>query len=406
MRKDTRKKFNEYTAQVATLNDAESLALNTKREDYRSDWLNMLWACYGAKGMVSLAFWFGSLFAEQIRAKQQSLPFLEMSGEPGTGKSTLIDFLWKLVGRTGHEGTDPTKSTLAGRMRTFTQSANLPVVLIESDRGKEDEIKQKRFDWDEIKPLYNGHVGRAIGLKNSGTDTYDPPFRGSILIEQNAAVNASDAVMERIVHMTFDKKLHTSANKAIAQQLKLIDVASVSGFALMAAQREHDVMNIITDTTNEYSDQLMSMPDMKNGRLAHNHAQMMALVDALRLLVPMTDEQHSQTQSALIRMALERQVAINSDHPLVQTFWELFDYVHGDADGSTLNHHRDQNLIAISLVEFEARLSKSGSRLPCDMTELKRLLRTSQARKFVDNTAVNSRINNTTKKCWIFRREA
>ncbi|ALN92530.1 toprim domain-containing protein [Lysobacter gummosus] len=391
---------------IKSLNESMGLALNLKREEYRSDWLNMIWACYGVKGMVSLAFWFGTLFAEQIRAKQQSLPFLEMSGEPGTGKSTLIDFLWKLVGRTGHEGTDPTKSTLAGRMRTFTQSANLPVVLIESDRGKEDDNKQKRFDWDEIKPLYNGHVGRAIGLKNSGTDTYDPPFRGSILIEQNAAVSASNAVMERIVHMTFDKQRHSAANKAIAEQLSGIDVSAVSGFALMAAQRERDVMKIITENTNDYSNQLMALADMKNGRLAKNHAQIMALVDALRLVVPMTDAQYSETHSALIGMALERQVAINADHPHVQTFWELFDYVHGDSEGSSLNHHRDEKLIAISLVELEARLSKAGSRLPCDMTELKRLLRTSQVRKFVDNTAINSRINNATKKCWVFRREA
>lgn len=49
-----------------------------------------------------------------------SFLFLEIVGEPGSGKTTLIQFLWKLFGR-DYEGFDPSKSTAAGRMRTFTQ---------------------------------------------------------------------------------------------------------------------------------------------------------------------------------------------------------------------------------------------------------------------------------------------
>ncbi|MGO1068387.1 toprim domain-containing protein [Lysobacter sp. CA199] len=390
---------------LKSLNESIGLTINTKRDEYRSDWLNMIWACYGVKGIVSLAFWFGSLFAEQIRAKQQSLPFIEMSGEPGTGKSTLIEFLWKLVGRTGHEGMDPAKSTLAGRMRTFTQVANLPVVLIESDRGKEDDLKLKKFDWEEIKPLFNGHIGRSIGVKNSGTDTYEPPFRASIVIEQNAPVSASKPVLERIVHMTFDKSLHSRENKAIAEQLTDIDVSEVSAFALMATQREAEVMKIVNDAARDYSNQLLSLADMKNVRLAHNHAQIMALVDALKLVTPLTDEQHSATHAALIQMALARQVALDVDHKHVQTFWELYDFVGGDSGSPPLNHANSESLIAVSLVEFEARVMRAGIRMPCDQSELKDLLRTSRARKFLDHKNVKSRLTGEAKKCWVFQRE-
>lgn len=391
---------------IKSLSLSTTLTINTRRESYRNDWLNMIWACYGVKGMATLAFWFGSLFAEQIRAKHQSYPFLEMSGEPGTGKSTLIDFLWKLAGRVGHEGTDPAKSSQVGRTRTYAQVGNLPVVLIEADRGKEDDVKQKKFDWEEIKPMFNGHIGRAIGVKNTGTDTFDPPFRGAIVIEQNAPVSASRAVMERIVHMTFDKSLHSRENKAIAEQLAAIDVSEVSAFILMATQREAEVLRIVNDAARDYANQLLSMGDMKNVRLAHNHAQMMALVDALKLVTPLTDEQHRATHAALIEMALARQIALDIDHAHVQTFWELYDFLGGDHDGTTLNHSRDPNLIAISLVEFEARVMRAGSRMPCDLSELKSILRTSRARKFVDHKTINSRINNGAKKCWVFQRES
>lgn len=61
----------------------------------------------------------------------------------------------------------------------------------------------RKFDFDELKALYNGRSPRAIGLKTSGTETYEPPFRGSIVISQNATVNANDAVLQRIIHLHF-----------------------------------------------------------------------------------------------------------------------------------------------------------------------------------------------------------
>lgn len=133
------------------------------------------------KGYVALAFWFGALFAEQIRENDKSLAFLEVVGEAGAGKSTLIEFLWKLCGRRDYEGFDPSKSSLAARARNFAQVANLPVVLIESDRERMSNEKSphvKGFDWDELKTAYNGRSVRARGMATSGNETYEPPFRG------------------------------------------------------------------------------------------------------------------------------------------------------------------------------------------------------------------------------------
>jgi len=394
---------------IKSLNQSLGLQINRDSSELRRDWVDMIWACYGAKGMVALTFWLGTLFAEQIRAEQQSYPFIEMSGEPGTGKTTLIDFLWKLVGRTGHEGMDPSKSTMAGRTRHFTQVANLPVVLIESDRD-EDGRQVKRFDWDELKPLYNGHVGRALGVKNSGNDTYDPPFRAAIVVEQNAPVMASNAILERIVHMTFDKALHTAENKDIADRLSAIEVGEVSGFVLEVARREAEVMEVVRAQAKPYAKALMAMPEVKNARLAKNHGQMMALVDALRPILRLSDAQYTATHVALAQMTIERQQAINTDHPLVQEFWEIFDHLDGkplsvNGDRIELDHSRDPDLIAVNLVEMESAMSKQGIHFAGQKSELKRLLRTSRVRKFVDNKSVNSRLSPNTKKCWVFQRE-
>lgn len=396
---------------IKTLNQSVSLQINADREAYRTDWIGMVWDCFGAKGIVALSFWFGALFAEQIRSSQKSYPFLEVVGEAGSGKSTLVEFLWKLLGRRDYEGFDPSKATLAARARNFAQVSNLPVVLIESERDS-DSAKQRTFDWDELKTAYNGRSVRSTGVKNSGNETREPPFRGAIVISQNAPVTASDAILQRIVHLTFDKAGHTPATKALAEQLERMPVESLSGFILAATKREAKVLEIVTENRIRYEDHLISNPEIKSVRIAKNHAQMMALVDALRHVVKLSEEQHLATKALLERMAVERQIAINADHPHVARFWELFEHVDGHIgpmqggdDHTSLNHSRDRDLIAINLVEFEERCAKRGLRMPVDMTEMKKHLRTSRLRRFVDVKVVNSVETGRSKKCWVFQRE-
>lgn len=386
---------------VKSLNQSLALEINRSRDDYRSDWVEMVWQCFGPKGIVALAFWFGTLFAEQLRQADKSFPFLEVVGEAGAGKTTLVEFLWKLVGRRDYEGFDPSKSTLAARSRNFAQVSGLPVVLIEGDR--DEDSKGRSFDWNELKPLYNGRSVRARGLKNSGNETYEPPFRASLVIAQNAPVQADDAVLQRIVHLSFDKSGHTAATKPLAETLERMPIEQISGFILAAARREARVLELCAERRPTYEAQLLALPELKSVRLAKNHAQLMALVDALRLVVKLTDEQHEATHALLVQMAIERQQAINADHPHVQAFWELFEHLDSKLDDDSLNHSRDPDLIAINLVEFEERLAKRGLRLPVDAPELKRRLKTSRVRRFVDVKTVNSKITNASKKCWVFR---
>ncbi|WP_299144704.1 hypothetical protein, partial [uncultured Vibrio sp.] len=64
-----------------------------------------------------------------------------------------------------------------------------------------NDAKQKGFDWEETKPLYNGRSVRSRGMKTDGNQTYEPPFRGALVIAQNAPVDATPAVLERILHL-------------------------------------------------------------------------------------------------------------------------------------------------------------------------------------------------------------
>lgn len=400
---------------VKTLNQSVSLAINSNLKEFKTEWVNLLWKCYGAKGIVALAYWLGTLFAEQIRHAHKSYPFIEIVGDPGAGKSTLIEFLWKLLGRRDYEGFDPSKSTLAARARNFAQVSNMPVVLIEGDRGGEDKAHAKGFDWDELKTAYNGRSVRSRGVKNGGNETYEPPFRGAIVISQNAEVSASDAVLQRIVHIHCDVSEHTAATKVAAEKIERFSVEDVSGFLIKAVSAEAKVMETFIAKTREYEIKMQELKNIKSLRIIKNHAQIMALADAILHIVPITEDQLESVHDELVEMAISRQQAINADHPMVQEFWEAFDYLDGDVE-PLLNHSRDNNLIAVNLNQFMQMAQEKKQQFPL-ISDLKRVLKTSRNRKFVEVKTVNSAIRDRYNKmklqtepekpiaikCWVFQ---
>lgn len=399
---------------VKTLTHSPKLTVNRDRKDYRPEWIDLVWRCFGAKGFVALAFWFGSLYAEQLRAMHKSYPFLELVGEAGAGKSTLIEFMWKLVGRTDYEGFDPSKATMAARARNFAQVSNLPVVLIESDREGDDA--KKRFDWDELKTAYNGRSVRAVGVKNSGNETREPPFRSTVVISQNAKVDASEAIMQRIVHITVDRSAHTTETRAAALKLEQMPVDAVSHFFVLATRAEKAVMETVQKHAPLHEAEIIRHPEVKTTRIAKNHGQLLAVFDGLCQVIAVTDEQRAAVRAEIFAMAAERQASISSDHKVVQIFWERFDYL-DTLNGFTpmLNHSRRDNEIAINLNHFEQQASEHRLSIP-PLAELKKHLRNSKSRKFVDLKDVNSAIwlkdksdatsGGRTMKCWVFQRGA
>src|SRR3546814_9023690 len=80
-------------------------------------------------------------------------PYTTLFRSPGSGKTTIITFLWKLFGRSKYEGFDPNKGSIAGVARNFVKVSNLPVGLIEGNREQDSRGHRRQFDWTELLTL-------------------------------------------------------------------------------------------------------------------------------------------------------------------------------------------------------------------------------------------------------------
>ncbi|MXO66275.1 toprim domain-containing protein [Altericroceibacterium endophyticum] len=382
-------------------------------------WWPDLYASFGPLGLVSLAYWLLSLFAEQVRRDQQSLGFLEISGEPGSGKSTLLMFLWKLVGRRhNYEGFDPASATAAGIARELVKYGNLPVVFLEGDR-KKDQPSTRKFDWSELKKIYNGHSPRTRGIANGGTDTFSPPFRGALVIAQNDPIReAEEAVLERIMPLKVDKSRFSPEGKAAGNRLKRHDVEDVSHWMIAMIRQERQIIDHYHARFTHHEDRLLAHPEVQNDRLAFNHAQLAAALDCLAQAMvvdgkaTISPAELNDGHQLIEQMCLAQHGALGADHPIIAQFWESFDYLDqkmtegkSEAECAGLNHHRKQaqGLIALSMPEVEQAFAHYRMTIPgASMLELKKMLPTSKARKFIRSGQVNCR-DGRNRHCWIFQ---
>ncbi len=268
-----------------------------------TEWAKHLVNAFGSNGVICTAFYLGTLLAEDIRTEHQTFPFLEITGESGTGKSTLIEFLNKLVGLPDWEGINPNMATVAGRSRYFCQEKNLPIVLIEpfSDSDKKKRYQINPFDWNDVLMAYNGHPITLRALKLSNTETLHPKFRGSIIISQREKTPKNGAITSRMISVDLSSFKHTADGCRSANWLSKASAKSLSGFLKMVEANEGAILNVFNASFDKYKYilQLEKIPH----RTAQNYGQIMALILCLEQLKIISGDVSTSTQLAVMNLA-------------------------------------------------------------------------------------------------------
>lgn len=384
---------------IKTTFKQEAIALGTLEAHQPALWFNDFKLAFGVKGLTTLAYWAGTFLVQQIRKEHSSYPFLELSGEPGTGKTSILEFLWKLSGRSNYEGIDLAKATPATRWRSFEQVANLPVVMIEADRNN----TSRPFDLNEFKGLYNGRGMRGTSPKNGGIETKEPPFRGALIMAQNAAIESDQAVMERIIRVPWDKTHFSYEGFQATKRLRALEKMAINGFMTTVITQERLFLDKFKEGYEVALQRLDQKAELTNLRIKLNHAQIMGLIHALKAcqVLPLSVSDLEQVDGYLIQCCVESHQRLEADNQLIAEFWELYHYLQDETD-SIVNHSTDSSRIAISLPEFESLLAKHKLK-PLDMTALRRELPQSKRYPFIDSRElVWSKAKGKPVRCFVF----
>ncbi|WP_163831855.1 toprim domain-containing protein [Spartinivicinus ruber] len=413
-------RYNEFDFITANQHKLKTNVKNYQvklQPQFEPSWFNDFVTCFDLNGVAALAFWFGTLFAEQIRAEFESWPFLELTGEHGAGKSTLLEFLWRLVGIENYEGFDPVKATPASRARNFMRVSNLPVVLIEGDR-ENDKAKQRSFDLEELKTAFNGRGIRAIGVKTQGSETIEPPFRAAVVIAQNAQVDGTKALLSRIVYLHCTKEHHTPETRQIATNLHRMGSDELAGFLFQALLKERGILQAFRQAYPEYSERLSQAKQIQEYRVIQVHAKVLAAAKALQQVIPQLDNALlERLYQHLYKRAVYQDQRLGGDHPTVELFWELYDLLNEAEEQQPgmvgpnivtrqrLNHSLDSRVIAINLNEFN-QLCQTARVETITTRELKAVLPNSQRHQFIKQAAIKSAITGKGKWCWLFSKGA
>lgn len=381
-------------------------------------WLHDFIKVFDLNGLAALGFWTLSLFAQQIKTVHQNLTFLEITGEKEAGKSTLIRFLWKLLGR-NYEGVDILSMSASAEARTLAQVSNMPVVFLESDKepvaNQKGGRNQTGVDWERYKKIsdLNGAIA-SRGVKTNDNQTNDLIFRGTLVISQNATVSASPAILSRIVHLHCTTAHKRIENRPIADRLKAMEAEHLAGYLHHVLTQEQKWLAAFNSAYAKHRARLTANPNIKSQRVVDNHAQVMAAVDALKVLFSNFRDDHlDMALTHIEQRAMDRDLRLVAEHPLVQQFWETYHWINDqtmyvkdeqgerDIKVNRLNHSKDPKVIAVNLNDWFEHARKRGQEV-ISINDLKKVLPESRHYPYLGQARPWSAITGEQIRCWMF----
>ncbi|AMO56582.1 hypothetical protein GZ77_03765 [Endozoicomonas montiporae] len=390
--------------------NANDIKLTRSNKQWTPDWLPLFHRVFTDKGIVAMAWWLGTLFAEQVRKEFKSWPFLEVTGEAGAGKSAMLNILWRLVGRENYEGDSPQRGSNVGSARGMAQASNFPFVLLEGDADS-------KFNVEELKPLTDyGGILRRTGLKKRGTDTDVITFKGGLCISQNNMVNGSEAIMSRIVHLHCTRDHHIPGESDIwFRKMMNLRAEDLCGWRDLALENEGRILARFRKEFARLEIEFKRRNSKMMIRIAEFHAMTAAFIHCLQIIFSpkyLTNVMCQHLEEYVWERAQDREKRRRTDDPLVEQFWEYFEHMNRPGSDSfgrdRLNHSIKPEYIAIKMTEFEAMCKQHNlNGLSTRMRDLKPLLKNNQRHPFVKIGNVKSKIlgNGETAYCWIFEKD-
>lgn len=225
--------------------------------------LSKFFALFGEDGASMLSFYVANIFFPFLMRRNGSFPFLAITGEPNSGKSTLTKIVNRFMGFRS-EGFSADSFTLSGFNNKTQTLAGLPFPLLEANTKTQNKGLNRILSEDSLKPLYNGNsfytknAGRTSMLGSEVTKTYK--LNCSLVFVMNTNPIKDLAVKQRIISLLLDKQhkdkkvADLKAKKSWIELLTSMKVGAVVDRVLTSTLDLEDLYTRSRASTNRISD--------------------------------------------------------------------------------------------------------------------------------------------------------
>jgi len=231
-----------------------------------------LWKAFGPRALAVVGFAAATLFKHQFGARRATrfFPFLSLYGPSGTGKTSMLFLINRLLGRDVEEGIPLNAiDTAKGSTRDIGRISNLPAHLLEMDKAK-----AARFDMNRLLPLFNFGSLQTRANKSQGLDTHKMGFLGALIFAQNFEQFTGEAQKSRVVSLDFLEKIkgeQLDANKALLG----MPFGGLAAFRHEILSHRDDAQKLLFDSYQGF-EQRLGRDGVGNARVAQTHAVVMA----------------------------------------------------------------------------------------------------------------------------------
>ncbi|TRM52842.1 hypothetical protein YH64_011980 [Achromobacter sp. LC458] len=266
--------------------------MQTKKDHYAAICADMFWDAFGPEGIATLAYWYGAQCRNALMQEWTRFPLMQVYGQPSTGKDTLIEFLWKLLGRDCYLGWMLHKTTPAALARKLDENDGRPVVLIELDSAPEGF---------ELINVFAGNLPYEVLDHTSGRPSKQHWFNGAALFVPEAQHALPPELQHRMVNVQL---CHRS--KDAAAQLEMIPVDLLTAFSSDAQRSSDSGAGLITRRAAMHRQALTNKYRLRDQILLDTYSRVMGMVDALTLVVPLSRAQLDTTMNLLAHAATQQ----------------------------------------------------------------------------------------------------
>lgn len=234
-----------YLPAFSFLNKDSDSYLNEKNFVFQSSnmglyrYSDLLYQAYGKSALIGMAFLVATIFRDVIFNYKQNFPYLFIFGLPGAGKTSFIDMLMLVFGKSQDGTSLSNTSTIKGIARKTAQLKNALVYFKEySNNGMTNEIITL------LKTAYDG-IGYERAQMSNDNKTQTTRTHSGVIIDGNELPEKNSAVFSRCVLLSFPKSDYSEIQSRAFQELKELSKAGFGNVFL-------DVWNFRNEVKNSF----------------------------------------------------------------------------------------------------------------------------------------------------------